>query len=258
MNYPEVAKQLFDSYAADYQHKFNENPVAVYQRAQVHDLLRPYLANARFLLDVGCGPGSDFALYKEYPGLTLHAIDPSERMMQLAINKALAIDLEIHLHAVSLDQFKTRQHFDLILLNFGVINTFPALYPIAKKLDELLADQGYLVLTIMPPFHLFSGLGDLWSGHFARFSARTYHKKVTIAKGFEVHYYDDDDLSRCFRILRKVKLGPLLPTPEQYENSGIYRNLFDKLRNFDLRFGQRLPDFWGGDHVCYVCQKMTF
>ena len=128
---------LFDSYAEAYNEKFNQNPLAKYQRERVHQEITPYLKAVRRILDVGCGPGSDFEFYKSFD-LAVDAIDISPKMVELARGKANRVHLNVNIQVSSLEEVQFTRKYAVIILNFGVINSFPHLEPVLDKLKRLL------------------------------------------------------------------------------------------------------------------------
>lgn len=244
----------FDNYAATYQDKFNRNPLGVYQRTQVQAALRRHLAGRRRLLDVGCGPGSDFEFYRSL-NLRITAIDISPEMTRLARETAHTLGLNAEVVTSALQDFHPPETYDVILLNFGVINAIADLDAALEKLHGLLADAGILIVVAMPPFHLFSFLESLLRGRVAAAFRRVLRGKAVLADGLEIFYYRQHQLEPGFRLLERQHLCPLLPTPDQYAQSAPARFITKLLQPLDRRIARHLPDWAGGDHVCYIFEK---
>jgi 2-polyprenyl-3-methyl-5-hydroxy-6-metoxy-1,4-benzoquinol methylase len=249
----DVAQQIFDSYAATYKEKFNQNPLAKYQREVVHQEIMPYLKSVKKILDVGCGPGSDFDFYKSLD-LEVDAIDLSPKMAELARDKSSRIHLKANIQASSLEEFQSTEQYQTIILNFGVINSFQHLEPVLKKLQTLVAQRGILVIVSMPPFHFFSIKGLAVGFHFKRILDRLFRSKAVLEKGFTLHYYRKKDFLRYFDILRKINLCALLPTPDQYYRWNWLRLYSKIMMALDRKVSTFVPDFFGGDHICYIMQ----
>ncbi len=247
-------QEPFDNYAEVYEERFNRNPLGRYQRERVHAEIAPYLGPGTRLLDAGCGPGSDFDFYKSL-GLKIDALDSSPRMAELAREKATLLKLEARIANVPLEFYRPDAPYDVILLNFGVINVFANLPEILQKLNSMLAPGGVLVLVSMPPFHFFTLLG--WLGQFRlRTAARRFFlKKGILASGFRFFYYRKRDFREHFRLLKKISLCPLLPNPEQFRNYAWARAASKLLMPIDRRIAAGAPDWLGGDHVCYIFAK---
>ena len=246
----------FDNYAVNYQDKFNLNPLGRYQRELVQGAVRSFLSGRRKLLDVGCGPGSDFEFYHSLK-LNITAIDISPEMARLARDTARALDLDAEITATALQDFQASENFDFIILNFGVINAISDLDAALEKLHGLLSGSGILVVVAMPPFHLFSFLGNLLRGRVAAAFRRIFRGKAKLAGGLEIFYYRQRQLEQGFRLLERRHLCPLLPTPDQYAHSAPARGITRLLLPLDRWIARRLPDWAGGDHVCYIFEKKS-
>lgn len=247
-------QEPFDSYAGVYEERFNRNPLGRYQRERVHAGSAPYLRPGKRILDAGCGPGSDFDFFKTL-GLKIDALDSSPRMAELAREKAAGLALEARIANVPLEFYQPDAPYDIILLNFGVINVFANLPEILQKLNAMLAPEGILVLVSMSPFHFFTLSG--WAGQFRLRTAarRLFLKKGVLANGFRFFYYRWRDFTGHFRLLRKINLCPLLPNPEQYQRHAWARVVSKLVLPLDRRIAAGAPDWLGGDHVCYILAK---
>lgn len=249
-----TVEETFDAYAETYEKKFNHNPLANYQRQMVHETILPYLRSAGRILDVGCGPGSDFDLYKSL-NLDVDAIDISPRMVELASHKSIEIGLNANIQVSSLEHFRTAQKYPLVILNFGVVNSISDLDLAADKLKRLLEEKGFVIICSMPPVHFFSILEMMGRSRFQAAMSRIFRRKVTLNKHLFVYYYNMKDFSKYFVVKKKINLGALLPTPDQYHSWKAARIYSRLMLAVDRRLGPFLPDFWGGDHVCYVMQS---
>ena len=247
-----VIRETFDQYAAEYDQKFNQNPVAIYQRDQVHQLLTPYLQKAHRVLDIGCGPGSDFEFYQRF-NIDMYAIDLSVGMIEQARKKACALGLEITLQATPLEDFQTEYLFDLVVLNFGVINAMPDVRAALAKIDTLLTSGGKILIVSMPPVHVMGLMGSLVRCQFGTLYQRVVKKRAVLPNGFVIRYYRQPDFCcGSFKLIRRLPLCPLLPHPDQYIAREFWRTVFHGLKLIDHKIGAIWPDLLGGDHVCYV------
>jgi len=251
---PSTIPKIFDAYADVYEEKFNRNPLGIYQRERVQAEIAPYLNPEKRVLDIGCGPGSDFPFYRSL-NLTIDAIDISPRMVELAREKAQHLKLNARIFNSSLEDFQPDAVYDVILLNFGVINVFGELSPILQKLKFMLTENGILVVVSMPPFHLFTIAALLIKFRLRAAVQRVFHKKVTLKNGFTIFYYRRADFLPHFQLIKKIHLCPLLPNPDQYLRHGWMQKIAKLLMGLDRRIAVVLPDIIGGDHVCHVLKK---
>lgn len=247
-----MIEATFDNYAAAYDEKFNLNAIGRYQRKRVHRVLASLLSPGSTLLDVGCGPGSDFGWYGSR-GLLVTALDISGEMVRLAKeqSKKTGLDATI-LHTAFLEMPEDNQ-FDAILLNFGVINAMPDLKSVKQKLKRMLKPNGHAIIVSMPPFHLFSAIGDITRLRFSSFTDRIFKKSLKLSGGMAIYYYSCRDICPGFQLARRIHLATVLPNPDQYhQRENFFAPAFTALKRIDKYLAERLPDFAGGDHVCYV------
>lgn len=247
--------ELFDTYAKDYQ-EFLKNPVAEYQRSMVHALLRSMLNQNKNILDVGCGPGSDFDFYKSL-SLEIDAIDISREMIHAARAHARRLGLKARIARSSLLDFIPDKLYDVIILNFGVINAFENLNDPLHKIKTILKPGGYVIIVAMPPFHLFSFLQDALKLRFSKIYKRLSQKQSRLNNGFRIYYYNENDFKSGFSIMHRENYGSLIATPEQYKNSNLARLWTKMFISMDQKYAAKMPDRFGGDHVCYVLKSQN-
>ncbi|RMH93484.1 MAG: class I SAM-dependent methyltransferase [Calditrichaeota bacterium] len=254
-----AVRETFDGYAHGYRERFNLNPLGHYQREQVHRIMAEYLRSGDRILDVGCGPGSDFPFYKAL-NLRVDAIDISPEMVTQARQVARNLFLSAGIRQASLEAFSAPSTYDAVILNFGVINALSPLSPVLDKLGELVASGGVLFLTVMPPFHLFWMMEMIVRGQWRKARQRLFGRQVVVGKKMQCFYYRQKDIERAttfpLRVDRRVHLGAVLPTPEQYARFPRLRGIAHVLLPLDRRLSTRLPDAAGGDHVCYVLRHL--
>lgn len=246
--------QLFNSYAETYINKFNQNPLGKYQRERVHKEILPYLKSGQKILDVGCGPGSDFDFYKSL-NLEVDAIDISPKMVELARDKSNRIQFKANIQALSLEEFQAPERYPMIILNFGVVNSIQHLEPTLARLKILLEHSGILVIVSMPPFHFFSIKGLAVGFHFMTMMNRLFKRKAILRDGFTIYYYRNKDFIGHFDIVRKINLCAFLPTPDQYSRWKWLQSYSKIMIHLDRIIGAVIPDLWGGDHTCYIMRQ---
>lgn len=237
-------EQLFDRYATGYHDKFNTNPISKYQRERVVEILTPYFRSARSVLDIGCGPGSDFETYARFD-LNVTALDISAEMTRLATEQAARINPDIKIHNCAIEDFESNTSFDLLIMNFGVINVIQDLEALALKLQRLVNTNGILAVTAMPAFQIWRRL----SGQKRFASTELIEQRV------EVRYDFAPDKLAGFEMISRTALGWLLPTPDQFARLRIRRWLLSTLKHIDRKLGAYLPKKMGADHELYIFRK---
>lgn len=243
-------EKTFDDYAASYRETFDDVFLARYQREKIHSAILPYLKKAHTILDIGCGPGSDFAFYTRLPA-KITAIDISGEMVQLARKKAKESGLDAGISHTSLEGFCPASSFDAVIMNFGVMNAIEKVDETLQKIKGMLKKDGVFIVVVMPPFHLFSFLSSFVTLNLTQALTRVM-KKAVLRNGIKIMYYTKNDLLGHFTLIRKIHLCSILPTPDQYRRwlaARIWVRIFIRL---DAKIGQHIPDFLGGDHICYI------
>lgn len=243
-------EEIFDSYAKDYQ-DFLKNPLVEYQRSMIHELLRSFLNRNKKILDVGCGPGSDFDYYKSL-SLEIDAIDISREMIQAARRQAQRLGLRARIACSSLMDFVPDTLYDVIILNFGVINAMDNIKASLEKIRAILKPTGYVIIVSRPSFHLFSFLTDSVKFNLNRLYQRISQKQFELKNGYKLHYYNEKDFNVDFTIMHRENYCSLIASPEQYKNSAFARFWTKMFISMDQKYSAKIPGKFGGDHVCYV------
>ncbi|KAA3611217.1 MAG: class I SAM-dependent methyltransferase [Calditrichaeota bacterium] len=241
---------LFDSYAKDYQNNFIKNPLAEYQRSIVHEIIRPCLSPQKKVLDVGCGPGADFDFYKSL-SLNIDAIDISREMVKAARQQAKRLGLNVRIARSAIVDFVPDIKYDIVIMNFGVVNAIDNLEESLKTLSRIMAKDGLLFIVSMPPVHIFSFKADFLFFRFFKLYNRLFQHKAITQEGFIFKYYTFRDFKNYFRLEQRNNLCSILPSPQQFANSSFaqkWTKLFIKL---DKKLCGVIPSFFGADHIVY-------
>jgi SAM-dependent methyltransferase len=173
-------------------------------------------------------------------------------MVNLARQRSEKLNFPVNICHSSLENFSSGSIYDAIILNFGVINVFDNLEDILQKLASLLDKQGILIVVLMPPFHLFFIFELIIKLQFSSVFRRLFSGKSVLENGFEISYYRYKDLLTHFKLIKKCNLGALIPTPDQYTRLAGARGLTRFLLRTDKWISTRIPEIFGGDHVCYI------
>jgi len=241
----------FNQSAAAYEDKFNRNPLGDFQRRQVWKFIKPWLRERKKLLDVGCGPGSDFEFYGQLD-CRLTAIDISEQMTRLAKEKALRIRMAARIENSGIEDFAVAEKYDAVVCNFGVLNAVEYLPVALEKIRNLLTEDGILIAVVMPPFQMAVFLADLLRLRWTRLRFRLLARKAETADGFAFNYVRRSDLKKYFKILAHRNLGVLLPPPDGYSARPFLQKAGTALKPLEKLLGRIAPACLGGDHVCYI------
>ncbi len=245
--------RLFDGYADTYSEHFNRTLVGRYQRQRVYSVLSVYFQEANTVLDVGCGPGSDFAFFRQF-GVQVDALDVSPAMIRQAHLECRRLNVPFQLFCTPVEKFTPPRKYDIILMNFGVANALANLAQALRSMRNWLAPQGKLVIVSMPAFHLWSFLGAIYRLQISYLWNRFVKNQIRLGDAVTIVYHPPKVFPACYRVVRRVALAPLLPAPHQSRTNRLLGQLTRWLMPLDLRLTARLPAAWGGDHICYVLE----
>ena len=184
------ASTAFNSLAADYSRLWTATARGQRQREQVWRVIDPLFRRCDSVLDLGCGIGDD-ALHLSKQGIDVHAIDASEKMIEIA--QARGVNARL-LRIEELDQL--RGTFSGAISDFGALNCIESLQPIADELSRLVRFGGVLALCVMGRF------APLETLHFlARLdlsNARRRWNGVGTWRGTQIYYHSSADMRKAF------------------------------------------------------------
>ncbi len=244
------AQTSFDRYAISYEEKFNRNPLGRFQRRQVRDFLFPWLQGRENILDVGCGPGSDFEFYRLLD-CRLTAIDISEQMTRLAKEKALRLRMAARIENSGIEEFSVDEKYDAVVCNFGVLNAVENLPVALAKIRSLMTENGVLVAVVMPPLQITELITGLLRMR-RETVRRLFGRKAQTGEGFNFRYIRKTDLEKKFKISAHRNLGVLLPAPDRFAATAFWKSWSRVFLPFEKIISRIVPAWLGGDHVCYI------
>jgi SAM-dependent methyltransferase len=246
--------ELFDTYAKDYESRFIKNPLTEYQRSMVHAILRPYLSPNKNVLDVGCGPGADFDFYKSL-SLNIDAIDISREMIKAARKQAKRLGLNVRIARSAIADFVPDIKYDVVILNFGVINAIDDIDNTMQTINKILTDQGRVFIVCKPPLHIFAFKADLLFFRFTNAYNRAIKHKTITNEGFVFYHYSYKHFKKYFVREKHYNLCSILPTPTQFKHSSFARKWTKFFINMDKKLAPIIPEFIGGDHILHILKK---
>jgi SAM-dependent methyltransferase len=251
----------FDNVAEEYDHHILGNRINRLLRNRSLAWLRPRLAHAPNLLEIGCGSGMEtLPLLRE--GHHIVAVDISERMLSVVRTKAeregIADRLETrHLRARDLGRLAEelgQESIDGAYSTYGALNCEPELEPIPTALRRLLKPGAPFVAGVYNRWCLFEMAGYTASLQTGRAFGRRRNPVPVGSSRFCVDIYAHSvaDFSRLFqegfRVERVEGVPVLLPPSDLTGYAEKFSRRFELLADWDVRIGLRWPFNRLGDH----------
>jgi ubiquinone/menaquinone biosynthesis C-methylase UbiE len=153
----------FDQLAFNYDREFVHSPIGRSQRYRVWSFLERQFRDVQTLeiLELGCGTGED-ALWMASMGHNVMATDSSQKMIEVAANKAKKSDNKANVSFTILDledlnAYPEDRSFDMVFSNFGGLNCVSpgSLGTIMDQAYEMLNPGGRFVMVLMSQFCLW-------------------------------------------------------------------------------------------------------
>ncbi len=166
--YQRVA-EYFDQDAPDFDARYWGNPVLQRIRQAFREEVKRHPFTT--VLELGCGTGLDLCHFGNiYPGCRFFGMDVSPAMVRLARAKVNGSRLSnVEVAQGSVEQIEERfpgQHFDLVYVFFGALNTVESLRGAADLLYRVTAPGGVLVLSVVNRLYVADILIDLFRGRW--------------------------------------------------------------------------------------------
>ncbi|MHC4945025.1 MAG: class I SAM-dependent methyltransferase, partial [Planctomycetota bacterium] len=180
----------FDAAAVDYDDDFTNKPPGKWFRDMVWSRLGRTFREGDRVLDMGCGTGED-AVWLAGRGIIVTALDLSERMLQVALQKARSKGIEDRITFLQADLgaldeagLDGDEPFDGAISDFGALNCIDDLQGFADALARYLKPGALAWLVIMGPYCPWEVLWYLMRGRlsqaFRRFRSST---QAPVAQG---------------------------------------------------------------------------
>ncbi len=255
MSTPDQLQAVFDLMAGDYPTRVSQNPSMLRMRKRVWQLLRSLVGPGHKALELGCGTGDD-TVWLLGRDCEVHALDVSAAMLAQAraALKRHTANAQVHFYHCDLrdvSRHVTTRNFDLVLANFGVVNTVARLSDVEQVCVAMLKPGGHVVLNLM-------GRLAWWD----LLSKRRRRKGVLVNMGDERIQCFYPTLKDCtlafknFSVVGRYGLGVCLPPPRISARQPNWNRLWDRLEVWDERLGDRWPFYHLGDHVVLVLKKL--
>ena len=207
------AAVYFDRLAPRYDELWSGSLVGMAQRAAVWREIDGLFRRGSRVLDLGCGTGDD-ALRLARAGVFVTGVDVSERMLQIARQRAFAEGVPVECRRADLESFRLPPAYDGALSNFGALNCLVDLDGFAARLAGMLRRGAPLALCWMGNCCAWEIAWYLAVGRPAK-AFRRLRAGGSRAAGLRVRYPSAAEIAAAFvpyfRFVRQRGIGLTVP-----------------------------------------------
>ena len=251
----------FDNIAEEYDHHILGNPVNRLLRDRSLAVLRTVFANARSLLEIGCGSGIETMSLLQ-SGHEVTAVDVSEKMLDVVRGKAQDAGVAerlrcVHLRARDIGRLVEDagdSSFDGAYSTYGALNCEPEVRPVVEGLAKLLPPGRRLVAGVYNRWCVFETTSYLFSLRFDRAVGRWHNPVPVGASRFcvDVFAFSAPEFRRLcapeFELLGVEGVPVIVPPSDLSSYLAKLSNHFDAWTWWDRVLGRRSPLKYLGDH----------
>lgn len=264
----QIAAEAFSRQSEVFDKIYVPNEIIQYKRERVRNLINKYLPASSSILELNAGTGED-AIYFAQHGHTVHATDISAGMLSQLTQKvdAYMVRDKVTIEQCSftnLSNLKNKGPYDLIFSNFAGLNCTDRLNDVLCSFNDLIAENGLVVLVMLPPFCLWEtslALRGNFSAAFRRWGSKNGAKAHIEGVHFTCWYYKPqfiiNSLKGCFDVLNVEGLCSLVP-PSYFEQFPIKRPaLFKLLQRMENKLKSKRPWNRIGDYYIIALRKRS-
>ncbi len=241
--------QAFSHMGLEYETESLHNPIVSFARKQVYRHFLRLRKPPATVLEINAGSGYD-ALYLATMGYKVLATDSASGMINMIYQKR---HQNLNALQMSFHKLELTQKFDIILSNFGGLNTTSNIAKVFKQFPNLLNKGGYVVLTILNPFCIWEFANLPWSWKTATRRLNWLKKKPTKANiggnVIDTYYYSPAQIQKAMppvmRLVEVQGLSIFVPPPYMKQIPRRYPKIFDMLTKIEMR----LCSFWPFSHL---------
>jgi len=206
----------FDGLAPTYDDNFTHTQIGQYLRGRVHQRLLSHFRAGDYVLELGCGTGED-ALFLAEHGIRITATDASEEMLAITRKKTQHRP-NVAVSPLDLQNLpETRDHFDGVFSNFGVLNCLDDWQPLAQWLVNRIKPGGIVGLGMMSPYCAWE---FLWHSLHLDFDVALRRLGGSLFKNITITYptvkHITQDFAPQFQRIHLMPLGLFLPPSDAF------------------------------------------
>jgi len=241
----EKISQFYDNIAPAYDNMMANGFISRLISMRFQECLAAQFQTAGYVLDVGCGSGTD-ALFIGGKGLKVYGFDLSSGMIKVAKQKAADAGLEAIVQfsvgdATDLSGLEDGS-FDGAYSNFNVLNHLSDVSRFAKALSEKLQPGSPVVVTMMNRVCLPEVAGYMARLHFATAARKLWSRQNTLTTRMGLFF--PAETARLFEpyfSLQSVEGFGLLVPPAQLYSGKYFRRFFEIMAAIERRLLRLYP-----------------
>lgn len=250
--------EYYDDVANRYDYMYEE-PYWVLYHEIIRKLIEEHQVKGR-ILDLGTGTGR-WAIELASEGMEIVAVDPAERMLKVAKEKASLYGVNIEFMKASGEALPFRpSSFDFVLAMGDVLSYAKSPKSVLNEIRRVLKKGGKILATVDNAYaflHNFISQGETYN---ARRFLKT-ERKVPIGdssvseKHFYTRPYFPEDIERLIKnaSLELIDIAALVVFAP-YSEEKLARNL-DKIVQWELEFCRREDLFGRAEHLFFCARK---
>jgi len=262
----EHTRRAFDAVAPEYDAANRQNTILEHMRARSLATLTAHAVAGAHVLDLGCGPGTDFAALVA-AGYRVTAVDGSAAMVDQATRRARAIahDGMVQVHRLGIEEIDSlpSNAYDAAYSSFGPLNCVPSLDRVATLLASRLRPGAVLVASVIGRICPWEIACYAWKRDWSRLKVRFAADFVEVPLGGErlwTRYYSPSEFERPFKAVgfRRVSLralAVLVPPPYMVAAAERHQGVTNALRAIEDRVAHWPAIRSLGDHFLIALRR---
>jgi SAM-dependent methyltransferase len=262
----EHTRRAFDAVAPEYDAANRRNAILERMRARSLAALTAHAVAGAHVLDLGCGPGTDFDALVD-AGFRVTAVDGSAAMVDEARRRARAIAQRgvVQVHRLGIEEIDRLppSSFDAAYSSFGPLNCVPSLDRVAGLLASRLRPGAVLVASVIGRVCPWEIACYAWKRDWSRLKLRFAEDFVAVPLGGEriwTRYYSPAEFERPFNAagFRRASLralAVLVPPPYMVAATERHRGLTNALQALEDRVAHWPAVRSIGDHFLIALRR---
>lgn len=256
-----TSDQAFSSKGSEYELESQTNPIVKFTRNQVYRHLLSLRKPPASVLEINAGSGYD-ALNLARMGYRVLATDSAQGMVTMIRKKKHP---NLRTRQLSFFDLNLDQTFDIILSNFGGLNTTGDLERIFRQFPNLLNEDGHVVLTVLNPLCVWEFANLPWSRETATRRLNWLRRRPASANidgtSVDTYYYTPAQVREAMpselRLVKIQGLSAIVPPPYMKHICRRFPRLYSALERAEARLSTIWPFSRLGDYFIASFRKSS-